>query len=133
MPAFLNEYTMYIKSDDFGRIVTWDEDEDAFELMMASLAFAPGEGLMALELADRTLQFLVKSCQEILHDKPPKTLTGENTPIFPEPPPLMAGSEESPTMVSINVEAPYRMPADLDFRRLQAVFSASRSAAEDHI
>ncbi|KAI1963871.1 hypothetical protein LOZ58_001731 [Ophidiomyces ophidiicola] len=48
IPAFLNEYTMYLDGDSataYGRIVSWDDDDDAFDMMYTGRAVHPGEGL----------------------------------------------------------------------------------------
>ena len=45
----------------------------------------------------------------------------------------MATESAYPSLASISLEAPYRVPAHLDFARLRALVAAERSAAEDHV
>lgn len=45
----------------------------------------------------------------------------------------MAEASEWPTLAAMAAEAPYRVPANINFDQLQAVIAARRSAAEDHI
>lgn len=101
--------------------------------MMSGQGCQPGEGLTILEMQQRTYSFLVDCCRVIFRDMEPSLLTSDDVPIMPEPPAVVGDPAEWPTMASIAAEAPYRLPANLDFVRLKAVISAKRSAAEHHI
>ncbi|RDL41426.1 uncharacterized protein BP5553_01405 [Venustampulla echinocandica] len=135
MPAFLNLHTMLLDGETietYGRLVSWDDDEDAMMKVMSHFGgYQPGEGLLILEAQQRILLFLLECCHGILHDSTPSALTSEG-PIKPEPP-LITDSSEWPTLASIAVEAPYRLPAQLDFVRLKALVAAKCTSAEDHI
>lgn len=52
-PAFLNEFTTEFSGKDFpknyGKIVGWDDDADAFNNMVSGKALNIGEGLLVLE------------------------------------------------------------------------------------
>ncbi|KAI1952734.1 hypothetical protein LOZ57_000814 [Ophidiomyces ophidiicola] len=134
MPAFLNEYTMYLDGDSataYGRIVSWDDDDDAFDMMYTGRAVQPGEGLLILEVQKKIIGFLLSCCEAILRDIP--SLFAAEFPVQPEPPALSGDPTEWPTLAVLRAEAPYRVPAHLDFDQLVAVLSARRAAAEDHI
>lgn len=133
MPAFLNLHTMLLEGEEvetYGRLVSWDDDEDARDRTLAGLAHQPGEGLLILEIQQRILRFLVECCHAILHDIDADSLISEV--VKPEPPAL-ADSSDWPTLASISAEAPYRVPARLDFLRLKALVTAKRSSVEDHL
>lgn len=51
MPAFLNLHSMWLTGESvetYGRLVSWDEDEDAMMKTMSGLVPQPGQGLMML-------------------------------------------------------------------------------------
>jgi hypothetical protein len=51
MLLFLNYYTMYlIEEKNYGEIVSWDDDHQAFDRMLTRIAHSVGEGLMILEI-----------------------------------------------------------------------------------
>lgn len=133
-PAFLNQCTMYLDGDTprkYGRIVSWDDDDDAFDMMFSGRAVQPGEGLLIFEVQQGVYDFLRRCCEAILRDIP--SLLSDDIPLQPEPPALAGDPNEWPTLAAMRAEAPYRVPANLDFDQLVAVFAGRCSAAEDHI
>jgi hypothetical protein len=56
----------------------------------------------------------------------------ESHPAMPEPGPLI-DSEEWPSIAAIASEAPYRVPTQINFKRLTAITSARLSDTKDHI
>ena len=86
---------------------------------------------MILEIQQKLLGFLVVYCYTILHEMDPDVMINERA-IKAEPAPLADGSEY-PTLAAIAAEAPYRVPALLDFNRLKAMVTSKRSSVEDHI
>lgn len=132
MPAFLNEYTMYFHrgetANTYGELVSWDDDEDAFENMTNEVGMHPGHGLQALEIQQRIYTFLVKWSRGLLQDVPP--LTESDILANSGPPTALA---DITSLQIIALKAPYRIPAHLDLARLQAIASAGRNAREDHL
>ncbi|EQB55319.1 hypothetical protein CGLO_04762 [Colletotrichum gloeosporioides Cg-14] len=93
-----------------------------------------GEGLLVLAAQERTLSFLVKCCELILHDIPSDTLTTDVFPVQPEP--EFKNEQETDgfdSLVGMAAEAPYRLPARLDLNRIQSLLGAKVAAARDHI
>lgn len=132
---FLNDYTMVLDGttvDSYGRLISWAEDPDGFELMITGRGFHPGEGLMILEIQQGVWAFLVECCRALLHDIASDNLISDEIPVQPEPPALVGDPTEWSTLAANTAEAPYRVPAHMDFERLKAVVSAKRAAAEDH-
>ncbi|EAA32429.1 hypothetical protein GE21DRAFT_7472 [Neurospora crassa] len=140
VPIFLNEHTMILNGvdekhpDDYGKLLSWDEHPSNFELAMSQRQFLPGEGLLVLEVQDRLLSFLIKCCTEILHEIPEDKLLSSSYPVQPEP----HMKEESETtgfdsLAVLAAEAPYRVPAKLDFGRIESLLGAQAAASEDHL
>ncbi|KAK2808756.1 hypothetical protein FQN50_004428 [Emmonsiellopsis sp. PD_5] len=135
-PEFLNCYTMFLDGvtpRDYGRMVSWDSDPEASDIMFSGRGVQPGEGLLAFQIQKCTMDFLVACCHAILHDMNLDTLVGPNIPIQLEPPAIERDSTEWLTIASVAAESPYRVPANINFERLLVIFSAKRSAVIDHI
>ncbi|KAJ6191977.1 hypothetical protein J3E72DRAFT_204991 [Bipolaris maydis] len=132
-PAFLNGYTMLFHNrknpDTYGELVSWDDDEDAFEYMMNGVGMHPGHGLKALEIQQRIWSFLVTWCEVVLNDIPRLTASE----IMPDPGPPTCQESAFTSLEFIAMEAPYRTPAHLDLTRLKAIAFAERNAKEDHL
>ncbi|KAF8857356.1 hypothetical protein BDZ45DRAFT_674760 [Acephala macrosclerotiorum] len=134
MPAFLNLHTMLLEGESvetYGRLISWDNDEDAMMKCVSGIAHQPGTGLMVLEIQEKNFQFLIECCRAILHDHDQDTLISK-ADIKPEPAPL-SDSSEYPTLAMMAAEAPYRVPAQVNFLHLKALIAARRASAEDHI
>ena len=85
VPSFLNEYTMVLLGQTtpttYGRLISWDDDESAFDMMSRGVGIQPGEGLLTLEIQQRKLQFIRACVQTILEDLP---ITDLRLPVEPE-------------------------------------------------
>ncbi|KAF7920988.1 hypothetical protein BELL_0534g00060 [Botrytis elliptica] len=143
-PAFLPFHTLFLDGDKvetYGRLVSWDEDDAAADLMFTERQFSPGDGLKAFELQEKIYPFLIRCCELILHDFTKSgALLDANIPtgIAPDPvvapePTTAAVTEILPSLATISAEAPYRLPANIDFERLREIFAARLSAAEDYL
>lgn len=136
-PIFLNEYTMYIAGESvpnsYGRLVSWDDDDDAFMLQHNCLQFQPGTGLLVLEIQSKIYSFLLECCFQLFHDVPRDELASLQLPEQPGPPPIVASGTSYAQLSSVAAEAPYRLPAKLDTHRLLLLVEAKRAAAEDHV
>ncbi|CAG8959565.1 hypothetical protein HYFRA_00001466 [Hymenoscyphus fraxineus] len=150
-PCLLDEHALYLDGDTvetYGKLVPFAEDPEAKELMYTSRQFTPGEGLRAFELQQRIYPFLIKVCELILHDMV-EAATLYDTPtkdekskVIPEMakleissnvPPAPTEGGFLPTLHQIAAEAPYRLPASLDFHRIREVIAGKRSASDDHV
>ncbi|KAI0444142.1 hypothetical protein F4803DRAFT_512780 [Xylaria telfairii] len=138
VPIFLNEYVMTLngiaRQEDYGRLIAWEDHEDAFNWMHTRKQFLPGEGLLILEFQERLLEFLVDCCKTILHDIPLDQMTSNRFAIQPEPP--LKESLDATGFSTLSVmakEAPYRPPARLDLQKIESLLSARTVRAEDHI
>lgn len=105
--------------------------------------FHLSEGLIVLEIQDRTLEFLVACTELMLHDHGIKAvatsdlstsapavdggLISENETSQSEQP------AELQSMVEVNTEAAYRLPQQFPLEYLRKLASAKRDEAEDEI
>ncbi|KAI0142823.1 hypothetical protein GGR57DRAFT_375880 [Xylariaceae sp. FL1272] len=138
VPIFLNGYVMtlngIIQEDEYGKLVAWEDHENAFDWMTTRKQFLPGEGLLILEFQERLLKFLVDCCNIILHDIPFEQLTGNHFAIQPEPHLKETLDVAGTSSLSIMAkEAPYRVPAKLDVRNIESLLSARVVRAEDNV
>ncbi|KAJ9490176.1 hypothetical protein VN97_g3097 [Penicillium thymicola] len=108
---------------NYGKLVAWSENPDAFEWTTNQKQCIPGEGLLILEIQERLLTFLVQCCTQLLHDIPEPTLTSDSFPILPELPlereGEISGFESLGVMAA---EAPYRVPAQLDLALVESLY-----------
>ncbi|CAG8972588.1 hypothetical protein HYALB_00011320 [Hymenoscyphus albidus] len=133
IPAFLNLHTMFLDGtspESYGRLISWDDNDDAMEMCVSRIKHQPGEGLMILQIQQKIFHFLLDCSKAILHDFSTEILL--QAPIKSEPPSLHDTAEHL-QISSVVAETPYRLPAKIDFLRLQAIVDAQFSSAEDHI
>lgn len=74
--SYIDQYTMTLggqkSASTYGRLLSWDSDPGAFEMMLRGSGLHPGIGLLVLEIQQKKLSFLLKCAQIILHDNPPQ-------------------------------------------------------------
>ncbi|KAI4150585.1 MAG: hypothetical protein L6R39_002233 [Caloplaca ligustica] len=136
MPPYLSGYTMLFAGQNsqqaYGRMVSWDDDDGAFDMMSSGIGLQPGEGLQVMEIQQRKMQFLQRCTELILQD-----LSLKDTGIAKEPVPpddlLAKIGSEWPSLAQEIEEAPYRVPDPFDIARLRTFVVARRNEAEDHI
>ncbi|KAI1264069.1 hypothetical protein F5Y18DRAFT_392433 [Xylariaceae sp. FL1019] len=138
VPTFLNGYVMTLngmtREDEYGRLLAWEDHEDAFDWMNSRKQFLPGEGLLILEYQERMLKFLLDCCKIILHDIPFEQLTADRFAIQPEPHLKDSLDVSGTSSLSIMAkEAPYRVPVKLDTQNIESLLSARAVRAEDHV
>ncbi|KAK3689894.1 hypothetical protein B0T22DRAFT_499480 [Podospora appendiculata] len=137
VPIFLNEHVMMLngvtRDADYGKLINWDEHDDAFDWMDTRKQFLPGEGLLILEAQERLLDFLVQCCRQVLHDIPSDQLVSDAYPSQPEPPLKDTSAAIGFTSLAVMAEeAPYRVPQDLDLEKIETLLAARKALAEDH-
>ncbi|KAJ9661038.1 hypothetical protein H2198_002197 [Neophaeococcomyces mojaviensis] len=138
VPKFLNGHVMLFRgrttADTYGQLLNWDDHPDAFDWMNERIGTLPGEGLLILEIQHRVLDFLVRCCKTILHDLDSERLASDNYPLQLNFEPLSENDIEGFSSLSIMaIEAPYRAPSSLNWRRLESLLAAKKTATEDHI
>lgn len=84
MPPNLSEHTIFLSGQNiqasYGRIVSWDEDGEAFDMMSNGTGLQPGEGLQVMEIQQRKMQFLHKFVELVLQDHPLSNLSISKQP-----------------------------------------------------
>ncbi|KAK6595870.1 hypothetical protein H4I96_10189 [Botrytis cinerea] len=134
IPTSLDDHSILLEGETvetYGRLVSFDEDEDARMDMFTGLAHLPGWGLLILEVQQRLLHLLVKCCEALLQDIDADSLISEAL-IKPEPP-LLTGGSDRLTIAAVAAVAPYRLPSKLDFHCLQVIVETRQICAEDYI
>ena len=135
----LNGFSMDLSgqtAETYSRLLSHGKGESSMPKMIAGLDFHPGCGLLVLELQEKLLSFLHRCAELILHDLIPTSTTATGSSISTPPPPLVTrvptdiGWESVATMAA---QAPYRVPIQFDFARLESLIKAKRDEAEDHI
>ncbi|KAI8403698.1 hypothetical protein FOFC_17141 [Fusarium oxysporum] len=80
--------------------------------------FSTSFGMVILEIQERSMDFLVKCCHQILRHIEPDNLFNPGDTNVP---------------ARDNCRTPYRVPTRLDFANLEKLFAAKVAAAEDHV
>lgn len=135
---YLTGYTMLLTGQNtletYGRMLSWDEDPEAFDMMSTGVGIQPGEGLIAMEIQKRKLEFLLESAQIILQGV---NADANNLPPRPgeeEKRDLLARNEADwPSLTVEMLEAPYRVPDRFEVSKFQSFIKARRDQAEDHL
>lgn len=137
-PAYLHGHSMLLINqttpETYGTLIPWGADCKGFWPLVNGLMAQPGEGLLALEVQETILKFLLRCSQDILRDLLPLPASMETLPAPLPPPSTIQNGAEWSSVAAVVAEAPYRVPVhQLDFERLIALVSAKFSEAEDHI
>lgn len=135
-PAYLDGHVMILNDvggpENYAKLISFGELPSNYSGLPA---YIPGEGLLVLEAQQRVLSFLIICCQHLLESVSVHTLIPSWTLELPLPPPLperQPGSFESLLRVE-TTEAPYHLPRETDFDRIESILGGALSAAIDHI
>ncbi len=133
---YLSGYTMLLAGQNteavYGRLISWDEDYDAFDMMGKGTGIQPGEGLVVMEIQQRKMQFLLQCAQTILQDLPLQDTDVPKQPMGKEIE-LSGRDSDWPSLAMEILEAPYREPEGFDISRIRVLIDARKNHAEDHI
>ena len=89
----------------------------------------PGIGVLIMTVQERTLSFLLRCAELVLHDLP---LDDSSVPLQPNPGEVTSGNETEWGSLSVEVlEAAYRVPPKFDVSRLQSFVFAKRAECQD--
>jgi hypothetical protein len=123
-PSYLGNHTMLLTGETspttYGRLLSWDNDSNAWDLYMSQIGFQPGEGLMVMEIQERLLRFLVQCAETILSDILQQKQPDTSSP-SPLPPPVLEvnADTEWPSIAAAIAETPYRVPLQFDLARVE--------------
>ena len=118
--------------ETYGQTVPWYHNPRALGWCASGFGVHPGSGIWVLQAQQGIMDFLLDCCRKILHDQPQDFLD-ENIPIQPEPEPVAARVTSWQSLATLAAEAPYRVPADLDFDRIRSIIAAKITATKDHV
>lgn len=134
VPSYLSGYIMLLlgqnTADTYGRLIAWDDDKNAKDMISKGVGVQPGQGLLILLIQQRKLRFLLDCAKSILKNLPLQNLTVPKQPVSHN---FVQGREDWPSLASEVLEAPYKRPSPADISRLQGFVSARLSEAENHI
>ena len=135
-PSYLTNYTMLLTGETspttYGRLLSWD-DPDAWDLYMSQIGFQPGEGLLAMEIQERLLRFLVQCAEAIVNDLLQQKQPDINSSQLPPPISEVNTDTEWPSITAAIAETPYRVPLQFDLARIRVLVNAKPLESEDHI
>ena len=137
-PQYISDYTMLLSGqtspDSYGKLLAWAEHQGAFDMMANGIGLQPGIGLLVLEVQEKILRFLVQCAEITLHDvlktNPSSLSVQRSLPVDLSP---LLSDAEWPSVAAAVSEAPYRVPIQFHFSRLQSLVNGKRAEAEDHI
>ncbi|MCJ1352873.1 MAG: hypothetical protein MMC33_002857 [Icmadophila ericetorum] len=116
----------------YGQLFSWEDKFEAKGWLQSQIGFLPGHGLLLLEIQQRVLHFLVQCCKLILHDQKLDDLTHPSALVQPLFPATASDDNDLSSLPLKLAEAPYTIPMLPEFKRLEIMIAAKRSAAEDH-
>ncbi|CAJ2502979.1 Uu.00g103730.m01.CDS01 [Anthostomella pinea] len=131
-------YVMHFRgrktADEYGQIFCAASDNCLIEALETRKVNTVAEGLWILEIQQRVYTFLVQCCRKILHDIPQTSLLDSTLAIQPQPPMPTATSTGGIQSLAVAIlESQYKLPATIDFDRMEQVVDAKLEAAEDHL
>ena len=112
----------------YGKVIVCKGEEP---LKKSAFMYHPSLGLLGLEIQQGIYSFLLDVVKLILHDIEPNQFF--LAPHVPAPPVPHQNKEGWLSFSAHTLEAPYRVPQELDLERIKSLVSARRSAAEDHL
>ncbi|KAF1940134.1 hypothetical protein EJ02DRAFT_424234 [Clathrospora elynae] len=121
-------YWMVLETDDlsqYGAVKRIDADDDRNPNAT--------RGLIILEIQERVMEFLVKVCEGILHDKELDLESLKKIPEEPEPPMIPTTKEGVwPSAIDLAIESPYLVPQALLLDRVESLIQSRLREWEDY-
>ncbi|KAE9380624.1 hypothetical protein N431DRAFT_498454 [Stipitochalara longipes BDJ] len=127
VPLQLYGYSMQLEGDTvqtYGKVVAMGVDNGL------RAGFTPGDGLLILEIQQKTIEFLIKLCEAIL-DKTTDALLTQFSAVSQLAHLEIVSSWR--TIENLTTYAPYIPPQNTCFKRLADYLFARHSIAQDHI
>ena len=134
--VFLNHHVMMFTGrrtpETYGELVAWNDHPEAIDWFIKQRGLPPGAGLHTLKVQERLYLFLVDCCKAILHEISADSIEHVRQVVQPEPLSVISSDTGVVSLANVAAEAPYRLPANLDIKRVYSIIAAKYSAAEDH-
>jgi hypothetical protein len=127
----LPHLVMMFTERQYGIPVPIDASRDASEQRRLVQGLSTGEGILVLHAHDFVLFFLCRCAREILHDVSEQDLI--SGPTSPPPKPFEETDNGFASLKAMAAEAPYRLPALLDWDRIVSLLAAKCSQTADHL
>jgi hypothetical protein len=117
---------------DYAEVILNTETKDSTSSDSTGCWFAIGQGLLILEVQQRTWHFLLACAKAIVHD----LVESAQCPISDPEYQSSASPTNEPALITLatsTMDAPYQYPARMDLSRLNSLVCAKRSAIADHV
>lgn len=116
--------------ETYGEFMSFERDSEVTDSINRGLTVHVDHGIQILSIQYGILNFLVRCCREII---PEKIKTGIEFVPQPQPPHLSDNLDACSSLDIVAREAPYRLPAKVDFQWMRTLVSAKRNQAVDHV
>lgn len=118
--------------DQYAQLIQWSSLDEQQQSLRAGRTVHVDQGMQILLLQHQILNFLVRCTIQLVEDvfvqDPHSSLV---TP--PEPPALTSNTSGQTLLHIVAREAPYRLPAALDFTKLKELTSAQKFQSKEHV
>ncbi|KAG9674466.1 hypothetical protein KCU99_g7054, partial [Aureobasidium melanogenum] len=118
---------------DYIKVVLESDTVNSAYRSLTGSWFSIGEALLILEIQQRIWRFLLACVKIIVHDLVIESDHDSTSGPELHSSPLLSTESAFVTLASSTLEAPYRIPAQLELSRLKSLVSAKRSTVADHI
>jgi hypothetical protein len=131
LPHYVMMFTGRKRMDNYGELVHIGTNSVTDQRSHVSRGHSVAHGLLILAAQEGIMTFLARCVGQILQGIP--TDDWFEGPVMPAP---VLGAETDTGFASLAImsaEAPYRLPAQLDFTRVISLLTAKRDQAADHL
>jgi len=104
--------------ETYGELRKWERNDP--DLLCPISGMLAGGGLLTLEIQQRLMSFLVECCKLTMHDYTMDRLTTKHYPAQQLPAFSIATEHGFASLAALALEAPYRVPANLDLSRIES-------------
>lgn len=138
LPVILMDHIMMFPGrrtiDNYGELlITRGEDVRSLQYIYTCKSTEPGNGLLILEAQDRILKFLIACSKIVLNMRDISHDEMLLSPVQPGSAMPSLADEACASLAVMAAEAPYRVPAEIDFGRITTLLTAKQDEAVDHL
>jgi hypothetical protein len=131
LPGYTMMFTDRQDHESYGELAQIGTSSDAYTRPYVNRGLEVGQGLLILHVQKATMEFLNYCSRIILHEFSAEEIF--NSPLLPAPAPSPEKDTGFASLAVMAAEAPYRLPAQLDFDRIVSLLTAKRDQAADHV
>lgn len=118
--------------EKYAQLIEWSSSDEQQQSLWAGRTVHVDQGMQILRLQHNILRFLVRCTNQLVEDVLVEDPYGSL--VLPSEPPTLTGNTSGKTLLHVVArEAPYRLPAALDFTKLEELTSAQKLHAIEHV